>query len=279
MARKHAWDHALDDAIKSISIQPSLTGHISKAIALCGKGLVWEAMVAFDIASVATNQDSTNIHFLHLIKAIALFNANQCKEAMLLIKELAAVYPNTNTLARRVVEAYLRVELGTKALGDACHHEAADHFTAAINSGAFSSKNIQFIYDDFVVIFGWDLPSLLFTTHQKRCQAFLSAGKTDEALEAHKCMMDAIDETAKARCLDWSNEFKEQCSALAAYDDRILGAEIPGQDQYGCDAEPNFFLGMQEVSETMQCISTYTSFIPAFSNFQATTSVTHWAPQ
>jgi hypothetical protein len=59
----------------------------------------------------------------------------------------------------------------------------------------------------------------------------------------------------------------------------VIQAEIPGQDQYGCDAEPNFFLGMQEVSETMQCISTYTSFIPAFSNFQATTSVTHWAPQ
>ncbi|KIK31952.1 hypothetical protein CY34DRAFT_19412 [Suillus luteus UH-Slu-Lm8-n1] len=51
MARKHAWDHALEDAIKSISIQPSLTGYISKCIALCGKGLVWEAMVAFDIAS------------------------------------------------------------------------------------------------------------------------------------------------------------------------------------------------------------------------------------
>jgi hypothetical protein len=46
---------------------------------------------------------------------------------------------------------------------------------------------------------------LLLTTHQKRCQAFLSAGKIDEALEAHKYMMDAIDETAKASCLDWSN--------------------------------------------------------------------------
>jgi hypothetical protein len=62
-----------------------------------------------------------------------------------------------------------------------------------------------FITECFVQIFGWDLPSLLLTTHQKRCQAFLSAGKTDEALEAHKCMMDAIDDTAKASCLDWSN--------------------------------------------------------------------------
>ncbi|KAG2737746.1 hypothetical protein P692DRAFT_201574491 [Suillus brevipes Sb2] len=247
MARKHAWDHALDDAIKSISIQHSLTGYISKGIALCGQGLVWEAKIAFDIASMATNQDSTNIHFLHLIKAIALFNANQCKEAMLLIKELATMFPNINTLAHRVVEAYLRVELGTKALGDARHDEAADHFTAAVNSGAFSSKIIHQTYEDFVVIFGWNLPSLLLTTHQKRCQAFLSAGKTDEALEAHKCMMDAIDETAKASCLDWSNEFKEQCNALAEQDDRILSAEIPGQDQGGYDTEPNFFHGKHPV--------------------------------
>jgi hypothetical protein len=43
------------------------------------------------------------------------------------------------------------------------------------------------------------------TAHQKRCQAFLSAGKTTEALEAHKYMMDAIDEPAKASCLEWSN--------------------------------------------------------------------------
>jgi hypothetical protein len=119
-------------------------------------------------------------------------------------------------------------------LGDARHDEAADHFTAAVNSDAFSSKNIHLIYDDFVVVrqddaylmlfitecfvqlFGWDGPPLLLTTHQKRCQAFISAGKTDEALEAHKNMMDAIDESAKASCLDWSNG-KFSVTLLAAY--------------------------------------------------------------
>ncbi|KIK39211.1 hypothetical protein CY34DRAFT_14532 [Suillus luteus UH-Slu-Lm8-n1] len=121
-------DHALEDAIK-----PSLTGHISKGIALCRQGLVREVKIAFDIASVAMSQDSTNIHFIHLIKAIALINANQCKEAMLLIQELAAIYPNTNTLTRRVVEAYLHVELRTKALGDVHHDDATDHFTATVN--------------------------------------------------------------------------------------------------------------------------------------------------
>ncbi|KAG1827849.1 hypothetical protein DFJ58DRAFT_347327 [Suillus subalutaceus] len=62
-------------------------------------------------------------------------------------------------------------------------------------------------------------------------------------------MMDAIDESAKASCLDWSNEFKEQCNTLAAHDGRILGVEIPGQGQDGYDTEPNFFYGMHQHSQ------------------------------
>ncbi|KAG2356435.1 hypothetical protein BDR07DRAFT_447208 [Suillus spraguei] len=215
MARKHDWDHALQDAIKSISIRPSSTGYISRGIALCGKGYVREARIAFDVASLFTNQDSVTSYFLLLIKAIALFNADQHEEAMLLIKELAAIGPNTtNALAGRVVETYLRVELGTKALDDARHDEATDHFTAAVNSSAFSSKYMPQIYEDLTVLFGCDFESLYLTAHQKRCQAFLSAGKPDESFEAYQYMMDAIDESAKASCLDWSNAFKKECSAL-----------------------------------------------------------------
>jgi hypothetical protein len=39
-----------------------------------------------------------------VFQAIALFNADQCEEAMLLIKELAAVCPYTDAPARRVIE-------------------------------------------------------------------------------------------------------------------------------------------------------------------------------
>ncbi|KAG2345951.1 WD40 repeat-like protein [Suillus weaverae] len=246
LSRKHDWDHALEDAIKSISIQPSSTGFISKGIALCGQGHIREAGIAFDVTSMFTNQDSKSNHFLLLIKAIALFSVDQHDEAMLLIKELAAACPTTDLLGCRLVETYLRVQLGIKAFDSARHDEAADHFTVAVNSGAFSSKYIHLIYEDLTVLFGWDIESLCLTAHQKRCRAFLSAGKPDEALEAHQYMMDTIDESAKASCLDWSNEFKERRSALAAQDDRILGAEIPGQEQDGYDTEPNFFHGMHQ---------------------------------
>ncbi|KIK37516.1 hypothetical protein CY34DRAFT_810271 [Suillus luteus UH-Slu-Lm8-n1] len=249
VARQHNWEHALEDAIKSISIRPSLTGYISKGIALCGKGLVREARVAFDVASMFTSKDPGNNHFLLLIKAIALFNAAQHEEGMVLVNELAAACPDADILGCRVVETYLRVQLGIDAFNGARHDEASDHFTAAVNSTACSSKFIHLLYEELTMLFGWDLENLLLTTHQERCQAFLSAGKSDEALEAHKYMMDAIDESAKASCLEWSNEFKERCTALAAQDDRILGAEIPGQDQSGYDTEPNFFHGVHQFSQ------------------------------
>ncbi|KAG2747698.1 TPR-like protein, partial [Suillus brevipes Sb2] len=223
MARRYKWVHALEDAIKSISIRPSLTGYVSKGIALCGKGLVREARAAFDVASIFMKEDSATSHLLLLIKAIALFNADQHNEAMVLIIELAAASPDD--LGCRVVETYLNNQLGTKALGDARLDEAADHFTAAVNVGVPSSKFIETYEDLTLVLFGWDLEALFLTAHQKRCQAFLSAGKPDEALEAYKYMMDAIDESAKASCLVWSHAFKQECSALcAANGDAALAA-------------------------------------------------------
>ncbi|KAG2335861.1 hypothetical protein BDR05DRAFT_205965 [Suillus weaverae] len=228
-ARISDWDRALQDAIKSISIQPSLTGYISKGITLCGKGLVRDVRAAFDVASMYTNEDSETIHFLLLIKAIALFNAGQHDEALLLLKELAAGCPNADTSACHIVEAYLHVQLGIKALDGARHDKASDHFTAALSSSNLSSKSdIHEIYEDLVVLFGWDLKSLWLTAHQKQCQAFLSAGKVNEALESHRSMMDNIDKTTKASCLDWSTVFTEQCSApfLASGDAALAASDF-----------------------------------------------------
>ncbi|KAG1726975.1 uncharacterized protein EDB91DRAFT_899684 [Suillus paluster] len=227
MARKHDWDHALDDAIKSITIQPSLTGYISKGIALCGKGQVRDARTAFDVASIFTNEDLKTVHFLFLVKAIALFGANKHQEAMQLVQQLAAACPNHDALAYRVVEAYLCVQLGVDASNGSRHDEAANHFAAAIHSGAFSSGSvIHFVYyDDLVVLFGLDLESLWQIANQKRCDALVRAGRIREALESHQLMMDMCDEATKASCLDWSTVFTQECSMLClANGDTALAA-------------------------------------------------------
>lgn len=95
-------------------------------------------MKAFDLAFAFADRSSNFTHLLLLIKAIVLFN--QPDEAILRVQELAATLPNAHTLACRNVEAYRRVQLGLHALDGACHTEAADHFTAAVNAIAYPSK-------------------------------------------------------------------------------------------------------------------------------------------
>jgi hypothetical protein len=90
---------------------------------------------------------------------------------MLLVKELATACPNADFCGCRVFEVsvmrpslvisvdlciahqtYLCVELGINASEGARHDEAADHFTAAINAGAPSSKFLHQTYEDLTVV-------------------------------------------------------------------------------------------------------------------------------
>lgn len=89
------------------------------------------------------------------------------------------------------------------------------HFTAAANSCTFASNlNIHVIYEDLVVLFGWDLKPLWQHAHQKLCDALRQGGKLEEALGSYRKLMDNIDETTKARCFHWSNAFRQDCSTL-----------------------------------------------------------------
>jgi hypothetical protein len=203
MARKRNWSQALQDAIRSVSIQPSLVGHISKGIALCGKKQVLAARISFDLASLFTNGDLKTDHFLFLIKAITLFNADEHQEAMLRIGELA-VCPNADLVACRIVEAYLRVQLGNIALGSARYNEAVEHFTSAVNASTFFYKlPIHLMYDEFVALFGWDLKSLWYTANQQQCYALFRAGSFGAAIESYQSMMDKIDDDVKADLRAW----------------------------------------------------------------------------
>jgi len=198
MARKCDWDKALQDAIQSVSIQTSLVGHISKGIALCGKEQVMAARISFDLASMFTNGDSKTDHFLFLIKAIALFNANEHQEAMLRIGELT-VCSDVDPVACRVVEAYLRAQLGNIALNGVRYTEAVEHFTAAANASTFFYRlPIHLMYDEFVVLFGWDLKPLWNTVNQQQCYALFRAGSFGAAIESYQSIMDKTDEDMKA---------------------------------------------------------------------------------
>ncbi|KAG2746715.1 WD40 repeat-like protein [Suillus brevipes Sb2] len=86
MARKLSWENALQDANKSLAVRTSLAGYIAKGIALCGKQLVEDARTTFDLAFTFTHGNMDATVFLYFIKAIALFNANRHKEAVLRVE-------------------------------------------------------------------------------------------------------------------------------------------------------------------------------------------------
>ncbi|KAG2047946.1 WD40 repeat-like protein [Suillus hirtellus] len=73
MARKSDWDCALQDAIKSLTIHPSLAGCIAQGIVLCGKQLVEDARTAFELAFTFTVDNSDATIFLFLIEFSCLF--------------------------------------------------------------------------------------------------------------------------------------------------------------------------------------------------------------
>jgi len=130
-------------------------------------------------------------------------------------------------------QVYLHIQLGNKALDRACPAEAADHFTAAVNTGTFLTKSpIDSKYEDFAVVrcryttvicsmlsmyflqlFGCDFTSLWQTANQKRCHALLRAGRLVEVFDAVQFMADMSDEATKASFLDWSIG---KCSAMSA---------------------------------------------------------------
>lgn len=62
----------ITDMLQSIAIQPSLWGYISKSIALCGNGQLWDAMEAFDLAITFSDRDPVTIDLLLLIKVRSL---------------------------------------------------------------------------------------------------------------------------------------------------------------------------------------------------------------
>lgn len=54
--------------IKSISIQPSLWGYVSKGLALCGNEQLWHAMEVFDLAITLLGHNPVTVDLLLLIK-------------------------------------------------------------------------------------------------------------------------------------------------------------------------------------------------------------------
>ncbi|KAG1789016.1 uncharacterized protein HD556DRAFT_1275673, partial [Suillus plorans] len=225
-ARRFKWDNALQDALISIAIQPSLKGYISKGIALCGKQQLWDAMEAFDLALSFSNDNRMTVEIL-LIKAIALFNSSRHNEAIRRVQDLAAACQSSETLQCSVVDSYLHVQHAMIVFEGGHYSEAADKLTAGITTIADRflrptlyepipgehMHNLDRYVGTFTELFGWDFGLLWQTANQRRCEAFLCADRVIEAAGPHQYMMLMISEAVKPIHHEWSAAFKHKCTS------------------------------------------------------------------
>ncbi|KAG2360568.1 hypothetical protein BDR07DRAFT_1412015 [Suillus spraguei] len=204
--------NALQDAAKSIAIQPSLLGYISKGIALCGNGQLWDAMEAFDLAFVFYNHNPIIVDLLLLIKAVSLFNASRHEEGMRRVQDMATAYQHPDIFPYSVINSYLRAQLAITDFENGQYSKAADQLTASITGLFLHTTLLEPRLKIFTVLFGWDLDSLWETINRRRCDAFLLAGRVVEAVESFQYMMSVIHETGKSICIKWSTAFKKDCT-------------------------------------------------------------------
>lgn len=227
-ARNLEWDNALQDAVKSIAIQPSLWGYVSKGLALCGNEQLWDAMEAFDLAITFSDRNPVTVDLLLLIKAVVIFNAGRYNEALRRVQRLATADQQSDALRCSMVAAYLRVQLATITFKNEQYSEAADELTASIATitGLFSPATLlEPRWKIFTLLFGWDFDSLWRTVNQQRCDALLRADRVTEAVKSFQYMISMIDDNTKNACLEWSSTFKQACTArCVAKGDEALAA-------------------------------------------------------
>ncbi|KAG2127933.1 uncharacterized protein EDB93DRAFT_1109118 [Suillus bovinus] len=105
------------------------------------------------------------------------------------------------------------------------YNEAVDHFTAAVNASAFFHKSpIHSTYDEFVMLFGWDLKSLWQNANQKQCRALLRAGRIAAAIESYQSTMDKSGEDMKARLGAWFTGSFHTVKRLLPLTSRVIAA-------------------------------------------------------
>ncbi|KAG2148265.1 hypothetical protein BD769DRAFT_1720012 [Suillus cothurnatus] len=227
-ARNLEWDNALQDAVKSIAIQPSLWGYVSKGLALCGNEQLWDAMEAFDLAITFSDRDPVTIDLLLLIKAVVIFNAGRHNEALRRVQRLATADQHSDALRCSMVDAYLRVQLAMITFQNGLYSKAADELTASITTitDLFSpTALLEPRWKIFTLLFGWNFDTLWQTINQRRCDALLHADRVTEAVKSFQYMMSMIDDNTKSGCLEWSSAFKKDCTArCVAKGDEVLAA-------------------------------------------------------
>ncbi|KAF8129217.1 hypothetical protein EV363DRAFT_1169374 [Boletus edulis] len=175
------WDLAIEDAKKSIGIEPSVTGYIAMSVALIGNGQKEQGCRVFDLAF--RHCDPTHMDTLLLIKAIVLFMAGKHNEAVSRVGDLIAVIKFNAVYS----VAMMHLQLGNS------HMESGD-YESAIHSFELARSRMRYrvrlSFSIVSLISGWRFDDLAITIRQRLCEALYAAGHT---MDAGKSLLELVD--------------------------------------------------------------------------------------
>ncbi|KAF8434726.1 hypothetical protein L210DRAFT_3552125 [Boletus edulis BED1] len=152
-SRSKHWDTAIDDAKKSIEIQPSVIGYVANAVAHIGNDEHETAIRIFDLV-FAHGLPSEN-KLLLLIKAIILFECGRHDNAILRVSDLISIVDDVSLYI--TVRAQMHLLLGTMSMQGGDDKRAIELFKRA-------QEAVPFRHDSYLtlisLIFGWDFDKL-----------------------------------------------------------------------------------------------------------------------
>ncbi|KAH7905044.1 hypothetical protein BJ138DRAFT_1165467 [Hygrophoropsis aurantiaca] len=219
-ARLQGWEGAINDAEKSIEIQPSVIGYIAKSVALVGDGRVKDGYRACDLAFA--HCDSNDVDFLLLVKSIIICVAEDYEDAMLRVSDLITIAEDKSIYYS--VQAHMHFLLGSAQLARGEQESAVQSFTHAqqLASRWLDSPRLRMIS----LVFGWSFEDLYIRIQRGLCEALYTAGRTHEAISILRKMMDRVDEGVQPsrRPKDWITDFTQPyISTLENIADAALG--------------------------------------------------------
>ncbi|KAF8126560.1 hypothetical protein EV363DRAFT_1434140 [Boletus edulis] len=177
------WDLAIEDAEKSIEIEPSVTGYIAMSVALIGNGQKEQGCRVFDLAF--RHCDSTHMDTLLLIKAVVLFMSGKHNEAVSRVGDLIPIIKFNPVYY--MVQAMMHLQIGNSHMKSGDYKSAIHSFELARSQMRYRVRLSFFIVS---VISGWRFDDLGITIRQRLCEALYAAGRT---MDAGKSLLELVD--------------------------------------------------------------------------------------
>ncbi|KAF8551251.1 hypothetical protein OG21DRAFT_1512971 [Imleria badia] len=258
-ARLQQWDAAVDDAEKSIKIQPSTIAHIAKSVALVGKGEKYKAYRACDIAF--DHFLPSRVRFVLLIKAVIVFMAGDHDDAISRVDDLIAMVCDNPTCY--VIQAYMYFLIG-KLRMESRHYEGAIRSLERAQTlmRPHTGQGLLMVS----LITGWKFDDLGVRIQRHLCEALYAASRAMQACKpANGCILayqcEALYAGSRAKqagesllkmtdlfntevyfsneLTQWVSDFTQRCLAMPESFDFIHWSRVTPQSDDDAISEPS----------------------------------------